>query len=91
MADEIKEFPRTLYKHQDPLTRTVMTQDEQDKFTAEGWSTQARPQEQYDHEHYLKDHPEATEDHSEEHHEALKEEDAHDYKADIVKPEEGTV
>lgn len=55
------EFPRTLYKHLDPLTMTVNSQDEQDKYLSEGWSLNHRPQEQIDQSEYLREHPEATE------------------------------
>lgn len=57
----MEQFPRTLYKHQDPLTMTIASQDEQDKYTAEGWTTAARPQEQIDQSEYLREHPEAVE------------------------------
>lgn len=105
MADEqnVQEFPRVLYKHRDPLTVTVNSQEEQDKYIGEGYSLNHRPQEQIDQEQYLKDNPDSVPSKGEpstsgaeapegvEPHEALKESDAHDYKADIVKPEEGTV
>lgn len=55
------EFPRTIYKHRDPLTMTVNSQDEQDKYLPEGWSLNHRPQEQIDQSEYLREHPEATE------------------------------
>lgn len=96
------DFPRILYKHQDPLTRTVLTQDEQDKFVGEGWSLQARPQEQVDQEQYFKDHPEAKEpakgaeqprefemEHPSTDDGALHIDPQGDHKADIVK-QEGT-
>lgn len=92
----MSEFPRTLYKHQDPLTTTVLTQEEQDKRLGEGWSLQARPQEQVDQDQYLKDHPEAKD--AEKPREFAKENPSTDdgalhidpqgdHKADIVKQE----
>jgi hypothetical protein len=88
------EFPRTLYKHQNPLTTTVHTQDEQDKYLADGWSLQARPQEQIDQEQYLKDHTEELKKGEPDHdadpaEEKAKEDKAadHSFKADIVKQE----